>query len=92
MIKTIVLPWPETNSRVWRCHRRPGSGSKRGLCGDRLILGIFGPGEVFGEVPVFAGATHWPNSVIATQNSEVMFIPITKSASPAAASVTRIGC
>lgn len=55
---------------------------KEDYAGDRLILGIFGPGEVFGEVPVFAGATHWPNSVIATQTSEVMFIPYQKISEP----------
>ncbi len=55
---------------------------KEDYSGDRLILGIFGPGEVFGEVPVFSGLTSWPNSVIATQNSEVMFIPHHKISEP----------
>lgn len=55
---------------------------KEDYAGNRLILGIFGPGEVFGEVPVFAGATRWPNSVQAMMNSEVLFIPYHKISEP----------
>ncbi len=46
--------------------------------GNRLIIGIFNPGELFGEVSAFAGIGRWPNTVLASKDSHVLFIPIEK--------------
>jgi CRP-like cAMP-binding protein len=42
--------------------------------GKEQILHIFGPGEPFGEVPVFAG-THFPAYAEALEESTVLFFP-----------------
>jgi CRP-like cAMP-binding protein len=42
--------------------------------GKEQILHIFGPGEPFGEVPVFAG-THFPAYAEALEESAVLFFP-----------------
>jgi CRP-like cAMP-binding protein len=55
---------------------------KEDYTGNRLIIGLFGPGEVFGEVAVFAGTTSWPNTVLAQVSCEVMFIPYQKLSQP----------
>ncbi len=50
--------------------------------GNRLIVGIFGPGELFGEVAAFAGRTLWPNTVIAGTDGSVLMLPIAKISRP----------
>jgi CRP-like cAMP-binding protein len=42
--------------------------------GKEQILHIFGPGEPFGEVPVFAGQ-HFPASATAMEESRILFFP-----------------
>lgn len=50
--------------------------------GNRLIVGVFGPGELFGEVSAFSGLGEWPNTVLASRRSQVLFIPIEKISEP----------
>lgn len=50
--------------------------------GNRLIIGVFGPGELFGEVAAFAGTGRWPNTVMASQPAQVLFLPIEKISQP----------
>lgn len=50
--------------------------------GNRLIIGVFGPGELFGEVAAFAGTGRWPNTVMASQPAQILFIPISKISQP----------
>lgn len=42
--------------------------------GKEQILHMFGPGEIFGEVPVFLGK-HFPANACATAKSHLIFIP-----------------
>ncbi|MEA4887850.1 MAG: Crp/Fnr family transcriptional regulator [Clostridiaceae bacterium] len=50
--------------------------------GNRLIIGVFSPGELFGEVSAFAGLGRWPNTVLASKDSHILFIPIEKISRP----------
>lgn len=47
---------------------------KLSLEGKEQILHIFGPGEIFGEVPVFAGGSY-PANADAIEASRVLFFP-----------------
>lgn len=47
---------------------------KTGLDGKELILHIYGPGNPFGEVPVFAGG-RFPANAMALTASRVLFLP-----------------
>ncbi len=47
---------------------------KLSLEGKEQILHIFGPGEIFGEVPVFAGG-NYPANADAIEASRVLFFP-----------------
>lgn len=47
---------------------------KLSLDGKEQILHIFGPGEIFGEVPVFAGG-NYPANAEALEPSRVIFFP-----------------
>ncbi|MDL2269954.1 Crp/Fnr family transcriptional regulator [Desulfosarcina sp. OttesenSCG-928-A07] len=47
---------------------------KTALEGKELILHIYGPGNPFGEVPVFAGG-RFPASAMALSASQVLFLP-----------------
>ena len=49
---------------------------KVSLEGKEQILHIFGPGEPFGEVPVFTGR-HFPASAEAIADSRILFFPRT---------------
>lgn len=51
---------------------------KEDYAGNRLIIGTFGPGEVFGEVSAFAGLHVWPNMVLANIRCQILLIPIDK--------------
>lgn len=55
---------------------------KEDYAGNRLIIGLFGPGELFGEVSAFAGLGHWPNNVLASSPGQVLFIPVNKISQP----------
>lgn len=50
--------------------------------GHRLIIGFFGPGELFGEVAAFAGTGCWPNTVLAEESGQALFIPFAKMSQP----------
>lgn len=47
---------------------------KESINGNRVIINILKPGELFGEMAVFSGERVWPASVYALMNSTVMFI------------------
>lgn len=55
---------------------------KEDFAGNRLIIGIFGPGEIFGEVAAFAGLNRWPNTVVASTCGTVLYIPFGKITQP----------
>ncbi len=55
---------------------------KEDYAGNRLIIGTFGPGELFGEVSAFAGLGHWPNTVLANSLGSVFFVPYEKISQP----------
>lgn len=50
---------------------------KLSMEGKEKILHMFGPGEPFGEVPVFSGKVY-PAAAEATRNSRLLFIPRSK--------------
>jgi len=47
---------------------------KTSLEGKEQILHIYGPGNLFGEVPVFSGA-HFPANALALKKSQILFLP-----------------
>ncbi|NCC77941.1 MAG: cyclic nucleotide-binding domain-containing protein, partial [Clostridia bacterium] len=51
---------------------------KEDYSGNRLIMGTFGPTELFGEVAAFAKIGTWPNMVVANSRCQVLFLPIVK--------------
>ncbi len=48
---------------------------KENAAGDRIIMAIIKPGDIFGETAVFAGKPVWPATVIAQESCQVMFLP-----------------
>lgn len=52
------------------------------FAGNRLIIGVFGPGELFGEVSAYAGRGVWPNTVVAGSAGKVLFIPFDMLSQP----------
>lgn len=55
---------------------------KEDYAGNRLIIGIFTPSEIFGEVSVYAGATRWPNTVQANTACSALFLSYAKVSQP----------
>jgi CRP-like cAMP-binding protein len=55
---------------------------KEDYAGNRLIIGTFGPSEIFGEVAAFAGVGAWPNMVVANTKCQVFFLPVEKFTHP----------
>ncbi|MBP1757213.1 MAG: Crp [Firmicutes bacterium] len=55
---------------------------KEDYSGNRLIIGTFGPTDIFGEVPAFARVGFWPNMVVANTRCQVLFFPIEKYLKP----------
>jgi CRP-like cAMP-binding protein len=55
---------------------------KEDYAGNRLIIGIFGPGEIYGEVAAFAGINRWPNTVVASTDGAVLYVPFIKITQP----------
>ncbi|TDT61308.1 Crp/Fnr family transcriptional regulator [Fonticella tunisiensis] len=53
---------------------------KENAAGDRVIMSVIGPGEMFGEIAAFSGIGVWPATVMAQGQCEVMFIPHEKIA------------
>ena len=49
--------------------------TKENSHGERMIMAVLGPGELFGEMVAFSKNKHWPATVIAQENSTAMFLP-----------------
>ncbi len=49
--------------------------TKDTVMGNRVIIGLLGAGEMFGEMAAYSGNKSWPVSVIAQTNCTVMFFP-----------------
>lgn len=52
--------------------------SKENIAGNRVIIAVNGPGEMFGEMSAFSGNIVWPATVMARGACEVMFLPAEK--------------
>lgn len=52
--------------------------SKENAAGNRVIMGVNGPGEMFGEMVAFSRDGIWPVSVAARGTCTVMFLPAGK--------------
>ncbi|NLJ76031.1 MAG: Crp/Fnr family transcriptional regulator [Peptococcaceae bacterium] len=52
--------------------------TKENAAGNRVILAVNGPGEMFGEMSAFSGDGVWPISVVARGTCTVMFLPAGK--------------
>lgn len=48
---------------------------KENAAGDRLMMAILKPGDIFGESAVFSGKSVWPATVVAQEACQVMFLP-----------------
>lgn len=48
---------------------------KENAAGNRVVMDILKPGDIFGEVVVFATDSVWPGSVVAQGSSRVLFLP-----------------
>lgn len=48
---------------------------KENAAGNRMIMAILKPGDIFGESAVFAGKAGWPATVMAQEPCQVMFLP-----------------
>lgn len=42
--------------------------------GKEMILHLFGPGDIFAEVPIFSGIPHYPANSLCTEDTEVLAI------------------
>lgn len=49
--------------------------TKENVVGNRIIMALAGPGEIFGEMAAFEGSRVWPATVVALEPSVVMFLP-----------------
>jgi CRP-like cAMP-binding protein len=49
--------------------------TKENAAGNRVIIAIIGPGELFGEVAAFGGGGVWPATVYAQEECTVLFLP-----------------
>ena len=54
--------------------------TKENIAGDRVMMLILGPGELFGEIAAYAEGSKWQATVIAQEDSEVLFLPSRKIA------------
>jgi CRP-like cAMP-binding protein len=43
--------------------------------GERILMGILGPRDIFGEMVAFSGQKIWPATVIAREDCLVVFVP-----------------
>ena len=48
---------------------------KESADGNRVILAMLKPGELFGEMAAFSGSDKWPATVVAQTSCTVMYIP-----------------
>jgi CRP-like cAMP-binding protein len=51
---------------------------KENAAGNRVMMMLIGPGDLFGETVAFAGSPRWPATVQAQAASDIMFIPLGK--------------
>lgn len=49
--------------------------TKENLAGNRVIITVLEPGELFGEMVAFSSQKFWPATVVAQTTCEVMFLP-----------------
>jgi len=52
--------------------------AKENAAGNRVIMAVNGPGEMFGEMAAFSGDGVWPVTVVARLACTVMFLPAGK--------------
>ncbi len=50
--------------------------NRESLSGNKLVMAVLSPGDLFGEMAAFSGSRRWPASVMAIEVCEVMYIPI----------------
>lgn len=50
--------------------------NRENVLGNKMVLAMLEPGDLFGEMAAFSGRRHWPATVVAVEPSEVMFIAI----------------
>lgn len=48
------------------------------ITGNKMVMAVLQPGDLFGEMAAFSGRTRWPASVLAAEASDVIFIPISR--------------
>jgi len=49
---------------------------RESITGNRQVMAILAPGDIFGEMAAFTDRKRWPASVTAVEVSEIMYIPI----------------
>jgi CRP/FNR family transcriptional regulator, dissimilatory nitrate respiration regulator len=49
--------------------------TKETYSGNRIVMGILGAGEIFGEMVAFSDKKVWPMTVIAQEDSVLLFLP-----------------
>ncbi|KPU44256.1 cAMP receptor protein [Oxobacter pfennigii] len=49
--------------------------TKENAAGNRVIIDIVGPSDMFGEIAAFSAERAWPATVVAQDNCEVLFLP-----------------
>jgi len=54
--------------------------TKDTISGNRVLINLLGPGEIFGEMAAYSGEKSWPVTVIAQTNCTVMFFSEAKIA------------
>ncbi|BAF58962.1 MAG: Crp/Fnr family transcriptional regulator [Pelotomaculum sp.] len=54
--------------------------TRENAAGNRVIISVNGPGEIFGEIAAFSGEGVWPATVAARESCTVMFLPAGKIA------------
>ena len=52
-----------------------GAVIKENAAGSRMMMVVLKPGDIFGEVAVFASNPVWPSSVMAQETTKALFIP-----------------
>lgn len=48
--------------------------TKENAAGDRVLIDILGPGQIFGEIAAFSGNKLWPATVVANTDCIVIFL------------------
>ena len=56
--------------------------TKETYAGNRIVMGILGAGEIFGETVAFSDIKVWPMTVIAQEDGILLFLPPEKIAGP----------